>query len=133
MSDKSFVTMEQQVCLVCGQLFDTGSLLVDLHLRKRFDRNTATGWGLCPEHKAKHQEGYIALVECDKAKSTKISNDNISPEGAWRTGTIVHLRREVAKDLFRISDAAIAGPMVFYEPELIKILTVIEEANKDKS
>lgn len=133
MSDKSFVTMEQQVCLVCGQPFDTGSLLLDKRLHERFDRNTVTGWGLCPEHEAKHQEGYIALVECNEAKSTKTKNGNISPEGAWRTGTIIHLKREVAKDLFRMPDKAIEGPLMFCEPELIKMLTDMAEAAKDKS
>ena len=49
---KSYVTIEQHVCPVCGKAHDTGTILLDRRLRERFDMYTPTGYGLCPEHKA---------------------------------------------------------------------------------
>jgi len=48
MNDKSHVSLEQRVCLVCGTTFDTGAILLDKRLRQHLDRHTVTGWGLCP-------------------------------------------------------------------------------------
>ncbi|WP_430522156.1 hypothetical protein [Pseudomonas aeruginosa] len=48
MNDKSHVSLEQHVCLVCGTAFDTGAILLDKRLRASMERHTATGWGLCP-------------------------------------------------------------------------------------
>ena len=50
MNDKSHVSLEQHVCLVCGAGFDTGTILLDKRLRASMERHTAIGWGLCPEH-----------------------------------------------------------------------------------
>ena len=33
MNDKSHVSLEQHVCLVCGTAFDTGAILLDKRLR----------------------------------------------------------------------------------------------------
>ena len=68
--NKSYVTMEQHICIICGKEFDTGALLLDKRLRKQFDQHTTTGIGMCPEHKKLHEEGYIALVGIDVSKST---------------------------------------------------------------
>ena len=65
MNDKSHVSLEQHVCLVCGTRFDTGAILLDRRLRASMERHTATGWGLCPEHQKLSDEGFVALVECD--------------------------------------------------------------------
>ncbi|MBA0457816.1 hypothetical protein D7Y57_17025 [Stenotrophomonas maltophilia] len=40
MSDKSHVSLEQHVCLVCGARFDTGAILLDKRLRSN---------GHCPD------------------------------------------------------------------------------------
>ncbi len=50
MNDKSHVSLEQHVCLVCGKAFDTGAVLLDKRLRASMEHHTKTGWGLCPEH-----------------------------------------------------------------------------------
>src|SRR3546814_5168048 len=49
MNDKSHVSLEQHVCLVCGVAFDTGAILLDKRLRASLERHTATGWGLRSE------------------------------------------------------------------------------------
>jgi len=50
MDDKSYVSLEQRLCLVCGTPFDTGNLLLDRRLRASMERHTVTSWGLCAEH-----------------------------------------------------------------------------------
>lgn len=95
MNEKSYVSLEQHICLVCAAAFDTGNLLLDQRLRARFDRHTATGWGLCPEHQKLHDGGYVALIECDPQRSGLSSGDSrLKPEQAYRTGAVAHLRRE---------------------------------------
>lgn len=69
MNDKSHVSMEQRVCLICGSAFDTGAILLDKRLRQSMAHHTVTGWGLCPEHERLFKDGYIALVECDPQRS----------------------------------------------------------------
>ncbi|SFE17291.1 hypothetical protein SAMN03159379_07464, partial [Variovorax sp. NFACC26] len=46
MDEKSHVSMEQHLCLVCGLGFDTGGILFDRRLRQSMQRHTVTGWGL---------------------------------------------------------------------------------------
>lgn len=43
---KSYITMEQHQCHVCGKIFDTGALLLDTHLRKRINSkgNEGLSW-----------------------------------------------------------------------------------------
>ena len=65
MNDKSHVSLERHVCLVCGTAFDTGSILLDKRLRASMERYTTTGWDLCAEHQKLSDDGFVALVECD--------------------------------------------------------------------
>ena len=39
MDDKSHVSLEQQLCLMCGTAFDTGNILLDRRLRALEDEN----------------------------------------------------------------------------------------------
>lgn len=80
--EKSHVSMEAQVCVVCGKQFDTGAILLDKRLRKSMEPHTVTGMGLCPEHKKLKDEGYVALVEADQATNTRL-------------GRVAHLRASV--------------------------------------
>ena len=127
MSDKSFVSMEQQVCLVCGIPFDTGSVLIDKRLRARMERHTTTGWGLCAEHQRMSDDGYIALIECDPDRSGLSSGAaTMKPEQAYRTGRLAHLKREFLAGLFNRSiDASL--PCVFVDPGVIDQLQTLTE------
>ena len=60
--NKSFVTMEQHQCPVCGTVFDTGALLMDKRLLDRFDNKTITGNSLCSECQSKIDEGFTFLI-----------------------------------------------------------------------
>lgn len=115
---KSHVGMEQKVCPVCGQAFDTGTILLDKRLRNSLERKTVTGWDLCPKHAKLWQEGYIALVACDPEKS-RFTGNIIKPEDAYRTGAIAHIRKAVAREIFNVE---MTGPVAFVEPAVIDML-----------
>lgn len=120
---KSHVGMEQKVCPVCGQAFDTGTILLDKRLRNSLERKTVTGWDLCPEHTKLWQKGYIALVACDPEKSTFTGNV-IKPQDAYRTGAIAHVRKAVARELFNVE---MTGPVAFVEPAVVDMLEKMKE------
>ncbi|ENG0045683.1 ATPase [Pseudomonas aeruginosa] len=122
MNDKSHVSLEQHVCLVCGTHFDTGAILLDKRLRASMERHTATGWGLCPEHQKLSDDGFVALVECDPERSGSLAGGGrVKPEQAYRTGRLAHLKRNVFAELFNAPIAA-NQPCVFVEPGVIEQL-----------
>ena len=102
MPKKSHVSIERKKCPICGLEFETNSILLDNRVRPIFNRYTTTGWGLCPEHKRLYEEGYVALVGCDEAKSRRNTNGSVKMEDAYRTGRIMHIRREVARKVFNV-------------------------------
>ena len=122
MNEKSHVSLEQHVCLVCGTRFDTGAVLLDRRLRASMERHTATGWGLCPEHQKLSDDGFVALVECDPQRSgSPAGGGRVKPEQAYRTGRLAHLKREAFAQVFDVPIAA-DQPCVFVEPGVIEQL-----------
>lgn len=120
MDDKSYVSLEKRLCLVCATPFDTGGVLLDRRLRASMRHHTTTGWGLCPEHQRLHSEGFVALVECDPQRSGAPSDDGqMNPEQAYRTGLLAHLRREAFNRIFNVAITA-DQPVVFVEPGVIE-------------
>lgn len=104
MNDKSHVSLEQHVCLVCGKAFDTGTILLDKRLRASMERHTKTGWGLCPEHQKLSDDGFVALVECDPQRSgSPAGSARMKPDQAYRTGRLAHVRRTVFAQVFNVS------------------------------
>ncbi|MCE7949615.1 MAG: ATPase [Xanthomonadales bacterium PRO7] len=119
---KSHVSLEQNVCVICGTTFDTGSILLDKRLRASMERHTTTGWGLCPEHQKLSDDGFVALVECDPQRSGSTSNAaRMRPEHAYRTGRLAHLKRDVCTKVFNVAIAADQS-CVFVEPGVIERL-----------
>jgi hypothetical protein len=92
---KSFVTLEQHVCPVCGNVHDSGALLLDRRMREKFEMHTVSGYGLCDACKKLKDDGYIALVEVKN-----MYGSNIKQEDANRTGLIAHVRCSVWKNIF---------------------------------
>lgn len=127
MNDKSHVSMEQHVCLVCGVAFDTGNLLLDKRLRASMERHTTTGWGLCAEHQKMADEGFVALVECDPQRSGS-PGGRMKPEQAYRTGRLAHIKRHVFTQVFNVPIEANQA-CVFVEPGVIeKLQTMVSPA-----
>lgn len=126
MNDKSHVSMEQHVCVVCGERFATGSLLLDRRLRASLSPVTLTGWSLCEEHRRLHDEGYVALVEIDPVRSGVAEKDpTVAPDRAWRTGLVAHLKNEVFAQVFSQALAA-SQACVFVEPGVIARLEALQ-------
>lgn len=70
---KSHVAMEQRVCVVCGERYDTGSILLDKRLRERLDSpGQVVGQGVCPTHQAQIDAGYIHCIEHDGQRVVSI-------------------------------------------------------------
>lgn len=96
-----FVAMEQIQCPVCGKVEDTGSILIDRKLREDLfkEHGHVTHWDLCKEHKAKYDEGYIALVGIvdDETGETRRL-----PSEVRRTGLVAHVNARVWDQVFNI-------------------------------
>jgi hypothetical protein len=120
MNDKSHVSMEQHLCIVCLAEHDTGSILLDRRLRDSLKPKTTTGWGMCPACEQKRADGFIALVACDPAKS-EIAGDRVrDPGGAYRTGDIIHIKREAFAKVFNVP--APDKGVCFVEPAVVDML-----------
>lgn len=98
---KSYVSMEQHLCEVCGIPFDTGAILLKKDTQPTLERHTITGWGLCPEHQKLADDGYVALVGGDLTRSKLTHKKTVaSPGDVHRTGQIIHIKREVFEQVF---------------------------------
>ena len=130
MSEKSHVSMEQHMCVVCGKEYDTGAILLHKRLRKTLDRHTTTGYGLCPEHQKLFDDGYIALVEATP-DATPSDGVNRVPLETPRTGRIAHIRRKAFDQLFS-SEIPEEQTHVFVEHGLIDILARVKEGSEER-
>jgi len=120
---KSYVSLEQHLCIVCGKPYDTRAVLLDRRLRESMLKYTVTGSGLCPEHQTRHDQGFIALVECDPTKSgLPPSGYRLQPGKAYRTGRIAHLKRDTWSQVFNVPIPPDL-PLVFVEPGVIDTLS----------
>lgn len=126
MSDKSYVSMEKHICLVCARSFETNTIIMNSRLRPTLERFTVTGWGLCPEHKKLFDDGYLAIVAVDESQSDKEPDGSIRPNGAYRLGPIAHLKRHIAREIFTIPITDDL-PMIFCEPEVIEMLQQLQQ------
>ena len=129
MTKKSHVSTEQRVCVVCGKTYDTNTILLDTRLRDSMERHTVTGFGMCPDHEKLRDDGYIALVGADEAKSEFLPNGNVKPEGAYRTGLVAHLKREAFDRVFDIP--APEDGVLFCTDEVISMLQQMREGSHE--
>lgn len=113
---KSHITLEQQQCPVCLEIHETGSILLHNKLKPVFDTYTVTGMSLCPDDQQKFDDGYIALIECIGEHKS-----NIKLEEANRTGKIIHIRREMFKNIFN-TDVSSEIPFCFITEGVANIL-----------
>lgn len=133
MIEKSYVSTERRICIVCGADYDTNAILIDKRLRARLDRHTITGWGLCSKDQQLFNAGFLALVEIDLARSgSPPAGASIRPEQAYRTGLLVHLRRDIATHVFNVPIRQDL-PCVFVEPGLISRLELALQTHSERS
>lgn len=125
MGDKSYVTMEQKVCAVCTQVYDTDSLLIDRRLNDSLESKTVTGVGLCPEHEQAHNDGFVALVAIDEEKSEFGLDGQVNPAGAFYLGEYCLLKREAFDRVF--NQPAPDSPFVYCQQGVIEVLKQMTE------
>lgn len=70
----------------------------------------------CKECEQRFKEGYIAMVVADPEKSKKSKDGRLKQENAYRTGTIVHIGREMFETMFHVKPDNL--DMVFIEPDV---------------
>lgn len=124
--EKSHVTMEEHICPICGNKHDTGAILLDKHMRKRFDRKTATGYGICKDCQEKLDAGFIALVEVRNASG----RSTLKQEEAYRTGRMVWMQKSVALQIFNMPESAYDRGMMFIDKEVMDKLIEMEKSAK---
>jgi len=117
--EKSHVGMADKICPVSGKQWTIG-LLFDKGLKNTLERNTITGYDICPEVQEQLDKGFVALVAVDESKSSFMPNGNLNPEGAYRTGKIVYVKKEKAKEIFNIE--IVNFPFVYIDEEVVKLL-----------
>ena len=98
--EKSFVTLEQNVCPICGKVFETGNLLMDTRIRngklmETFDKYTVTGYSVCEECQKMIDEGRVALVEINEPSDP----NNLTLDNVDRTGKIGWMKRDIVQQL----------------------------------
>ena len=96
--EKSFVTLEQNVCPICGKIFETGNLLMDNRIRngklmETFDKYTITGYSICEECQKMVDDGRVALVEINEPYDI----DGMMPDNVDRTGKVGWMKREAVR------------------------------------
>lgn len=111
---KSYVSMEQKVCHICGKTYDTGSILMDKRLKESLEDHTVTGWGICPDDQKLVNDGYVALVEVSQEEDD-IPGNTLKQENADRTGRLIWIKREAFSKLIKgeIKDMAFMPEAVF--------------------
>lgn len=115
---KSWVSMAQHQCLVCGDMYDTGEILMDKHLKPSMEKYTVTGHGFCPEHQKMKDDGYIALVEFNRDTNT-------------HTGAIAHVKAESWPHIF--NDSVPVPPKGIAHVEIGFIAVLMKKVNKHEN
>ena len=98
--EKSFVTLEQNVCPICGKVFETDNLLMDTRIRngklmETFDKYTVTGYSICEECQKMIDEGRVALVEINEPSDP----NTLTLDTVDRTGKIGWMKRDIVQQL----------------------------------
>lgn len=96
--EKSFVTLEQNVCPICTKVFETGNLLMDTRIKngklmETFDKYTVTGYSVCEECQKMVDDGRVALVEINEPSDP----NNLTLDNVDRTGKIGWMKREAVR------------------------------------
>lgn len=122
---KSYVTMEQKVCLICRLTFETNCILLDTRMQERFEAHTITGTGQCDECIGMNNKGYVALVG---ANGPRDGGDTLEPEDAVYTEEYLWLQRYVAEQI--IDTDLTDWPFVYIEPDAIEKIKRVVAANQ---
>ena len=114
--NKSYVSIENFICPVCGKQHDDGAgIMMDMHLRDSFETTTIVGYKFCEEHKLLIAEGKcIFLME-----STENSFNGL-------TGKSLQIAPEVVKDLINdptLVESILKHGFALIDPDTFKYIT----------
>lgn len=79
---------EQKKCPVCGMVFETGNLVIG-------PENPPIKHEFCALHRKMLRDGFVFLVEVENETDA----DTLGIHAALRTGRVMAIRRDIAKDL----------------------------------
>ena len=123
------IKMSIHICPVCGKSHSGKEIFIHKQL-KPIKEVPITGTSLCEEHQKLSDDGYIALVVIDLDKSTNVDDTRLKPEDAYRTGDIMHMRREVYSRMFDNHDEP--HDMTYIDMELYtKLKTMYDKAEQE--
>ena len=112
---KSYVSLEEKICSICGNKHDSGAILLDRRLKDSFEHKTLTGYDHCKDCQEKLDNQYVALVEVSNEPEGNIMKN----EDAYRTGVLAWVKKHVCDKVFNVK---ITTPMVFVQPEVINYM-----------
>jgi hypothetical protein len=121
MSKQSYVSIERGVCVVCGQPFAAGSLMLEKHLT---NESCVVGWELCQADARMHRLGFVALVECELDMTRAKSGDTVAPQEVTRTGNVMHVTRATFVAIFK-TEARPSLPCAYVPQGTLKQLQAI--------
>lgn len=126
MNSKSYVSLETNKCPICLTEYESGSIFLDKRLRNSLDHKTCTSFaGLCPDCQKLHTDGFLTLIGCEESKTVFFKNGNVKFEDAYRTGTLIRIKREAANKIFDLDSTAIERPFMMASQETIDYLMSI--------
>jgi hypothetical protein len=123
-----YVAMGQHICIVCGQKFDSGEILINKKMRSIPEENRATDFGLCPDDSDKMEAGFIALIETSNVEDD--SRETMQSKDAIRTGRIAHIKKHAYEGVFQ--QPAPEGGIAFCDAKLIDRIQSMTEADPDE-
>lgn len=118
-----YVRMEQAVCPVCHKVHNHGGILMNMKLKSIPEEKALTHIALCEEHQKLFDEGYVAIVETDYAKSETTWEDGaakIKPSGAYLLGRCIHIRKEKCAEIINVPIPD--GGVMYCDPAVIDLL-----------
>lgn len=128
--EKSYVSMGQKICEVCGRQYSDGTILLDRRLRNSMNRETVTGFGMCDEHRKLKEDGFVALIGIDESASViDTANNMVKQENAERTGSIAHLRKPAFEQVFNAP--APEGMVAFVPQGVIDMLYQMQQQHQE--
>ena len=98
MNKAAYISIEHGHCVVCGQRFAAGTLMIERHLQTD---SCVVGWELCPADAQMHRRGFVALVECELDMTMHRSGETLLPHQVNRTGALMHVTRETFVAIFK--------------------------------
>ena len=112
--------MSNKICIVTGKKYQDGAIILDSRMKPSLEKDTVTGYGISPEIEQKINSGYIVLVEVDMSKSGVSLTDTINPENAYRTGSVMYVKKNRFGLFFNVDPPE--GKIAYVPKEVIDLI-----------